>query len=82
MYLHHVKMADSRPLEDKHGHAVNPHANAHYWSELGGVFKKYKFKWEAIFGSDEVRVLARGSEREQRKDLNISNMLVLEKIPQ
>jgi len=64
MYLHHVKMADSRPLEDKCGHAVNPHANAHYWSELGGVFEKYKFKWEASFGSDEVGVLACGSERE------------------
>jgi len=61
----HIKMADSRPLEDKRGRAVNPHANTHYWGELGGSFEKYKFKREATFGSDEIGVLARGSERER-----------------
>jgi len=60
-----IKMADSRPLEDKRGRAVNPHANAHYWGELGGSFEKYKFKREATFGADEIGVLARGSERER-----------------
>jgi hypothetical protein len=37
-------MADSRPLEDKRGRAVNLHANAHYWDELEKLFNKYKFK--------------------------------------
>jgi len=39
-----LKMADSRPLEDKRGRAVNPHADTHYWGELGRSFEKYKFK--------------------------------------
>jgi hypothetical protein len=60
-----VKMADSRPLEDKRGRAVNPHANTHYWGELDRSFQKYKFKQEASFGSDEIGVLARGSDRER-----------------
>jgi hypothetical protein len=59
-----IKMTDSRPLEDKRGRAVNPHANAHYWGELAKSFEKYKFKREATFGSDEIGVMARGSERE------------------
>ena len=60
-----IKMADSRPLEDKRGHAVNPHANAHYWAELERLFEIYKFKREACFGSDEIGIMARGSDRER-----------------
>jgi hypothetical protein len=60
-----LKTADSRSLEEKRGRAVNPHANAHYWKELEGAYKQYKFKQKAIFGSDEVSVLAHGSERER-----------------
>ena len=59
-----VKMADSCPLEDKHGCAINPHANTHYWGELRGSFEKYKFKQKATFGTDEIGVLAHSSERE------------------
>lgn len=60
-----LKTADSRSLEEKCGRAVNPHANTHYWEVLGGSYEQYKFKEKAIFGSDEVGVLARGSERER-----------------
>jgi len=58
-------MADSCPLENKCGHAVNPHANMHYWGELGRSFKKYKFKQTASFGSDEFGVMAHSSERKR-----------------
>ena len=57
-------MADSCPLEDKHGHAVNPHANAHYWNGLGDMIVKYKIKRKTTFGSDEIGVLGCGSEHE------------------
>ena len=57
-------MADSHPLEDKCGRAVNPHANAHYWNALGDVITKYKIKRKTTFGSDEIGILARGAERE------------------
>jgi hypothetical protein len=60
-----IKMVDSRPLEDKRGRAVNPHANTHYWAELERSFEKYNFKQEASFGSDEIGVMARGSDRER-----------------
>jgi len=58
-------MVDSHPLEDKCGCAVNPYSNAHYWGVLRESYKTYKFKEKAIFGSDEVGVLARRSERER-----------------
>jgi hypothetical protein len=54
-----LKTADSRSLEEKCGRAVNSHANTHYWEVLKGSYKQYKFKQTAIFGSDEVGVLAR-----------------------
>jgi hypothetical protein len=60
-----LKTADSRSLEEKRGRAVNPHANALYWELLDESYTQYKFKPKAIFGSDEVGVLARGSERER-----------------
>jgi hypothetical protein len=60
-----LKTADSRSLEEKCGRAVNSYANAHYWEVLEGSYKQYKFKQTAIFGSDEVGVLAHGSERER-----------------
>ena len=59
-----IKMADSHPLEDKRGSAVNPHANAHYWNDLGDAIAKYKIKRKTTFGSDEIGVLARGAEHE------------------
>jgi len=61
----HIKMADSRPLEDKRGRAVNPNANVLYWNGLGDVMAKYKIKRKTTFGSDEIGVLARGAERER-----------------
>ena len=60
-----IKMADSRPLEDKCRRAVNPHANAHYWNILGDVITKYKIKRKTTFGSDEIGILARGADRER-----------------
>jgi len=60
-----IKMADSRPLEDKRGRAVNPNANVLYWNGLGDVMAKYKIKRKTTFGSDEIGVLARGAERER-----------------
>jgi len=60
-----IKMADSRPLEDKRGRAVNPHANAYYWNDLGDVIGKYKIKRKTTFGSDEIGVVGRGAERER-----------------
>jgi hypothetical protein len=60
-----LKMADSRPLEDKRGRAVNPHANTHYWDLLEGTIEKYAIKPKTTFGSDEVGVQARGAERER-----------------
>jgi len=60
-----IKMADSHPLEDKCGRAVNPHANTHYWNDLGDAIAKYKIKRQTTFGSDEIGILARGAECER-----------------
>ena len=59
-----IKMADSCPLEDKCGHAVNPHANMLYWNDLGDAIANYKIKRKTTFGSDEIGILACGAERE------------------
>jgi hypothetical protein len=81
-----IKMADSRPLEDKRGRAVNLTANAHYWKLLEGSVNKYKIRPATTFGVDEVGVQARGNEHEhvatkrKKKDHNISNVVVLRKI--
>jgi hypothetical protein len=60
-----IKMADSRPLEDKRGRAVNPTANTHYWELLEGTVSRYKIRPDTTFGADEVGVQARGNERER-----------------
>ena len=60
-----IKMSDSRPLEDKRGRAVNPTANKHYWELIESIVKKYGIREATTFGSDEVGVQSRGSERER-----------------
>jgi len=60
-----IKMADSRPLEDKRGRAINPTANAHYWYLLEDNVDTYKIRPATTFGVDEVGVQARGNERER-----------------
>ena len=60
-----IKMSDSRPLEDKHGRAVNPTANKHYWELIENLITKYRIREETTFGSDEVGVQSRGNERER-----------------
>jgi hypothetical protein len=59
-----IKMSDSRPLEDKHGRAVNSTANKHYWELIESLVKKYRVREATTFGFDEVGVQSRGSERE------------------
>jgi len=60
-----LKMADSRPLKDKRGRAVNPHANLHYWDLLETTIEKYNIKPKTTYGADEVGVQARGAGRER-----------------
>ena len=60
-----IKIARSRPLEDKHGHAANPHTNDAWWKLLGETIKNYNIRPENIYGSDEVGIQAQGGgERE------------------
>lgn len=60
-----IKMARSRPLEDKRGRAANPHTNDAWWKLLGETITKYNIKPENIYGSDEVGIQAQGGgERE------------------
>jgi hypothetical protein len=61
----HLKLASSRPLEDKWGHAINPHTNAAYWLILGDSLTEYVIKQHNTYGSDEIGVQTQGGgERE------------------
>jgi hypothetical protein len=81
-----IKMADSRPLEDKRGQAVNPTANTHYWELLEDTVSRYKIRPDTTFGADEVGVQACGNERDmlqpstKKRDHSTSNVVVLGKI--
>lgn len=60
-----IKIARSRPLEDKRGRAANPHTNDAWWKLLGETIKNYNIRPENIYGSDEVGIQAQGGgERE------------------
>jgi hypothetical protein len=64
-YSERIKVARSRPLEDKRGRATNPHNNEAWWKLLGDTITKYKIKEENIYASDEVGIQAQGGgERE------------------
>jgi len=59
-YSERIKIARSRPLEDKRGHATNPHNNEAWWKLLGDTITKYKIKEENTYASDEVGIQAQG----------------------
>ena len=60
-----IKIARSRPLEDKRRHAANPHMNDAWWKLLGETIDKYNIKPHNIYGTDEVGIQAQGGgERE------------------
>jgi len=59
-YAERIKIARSRPLEDKRGRATNPHNNEAWWKLLGDMIKNYKIKQENTYGSDEVGIQAQG----------------------
>jgi len=60
-----IKIACSRPLEDKRGRATNPHNNEAWWKLLGDTVEKYKIEEENTYASDEVGIQAQGGgERE------------------
>jgi len=64
-YSERIKIACSRPLEDKRGRATNPHNNEAWWKLLGDTVTKYKIKEENTYASDEVGIQAQGGgERE------------------
>ncbi|TFK58277.1 hypothetical protein BDN72DRAFT_782315, partial [Pluteus cervinus] len=60
-----IKMADSRPLEDKHGRGVNPTTNGAWFGVLGGTVTHHNITRRVTFGTDELGVLNRGGERER-----------------
>ena len=55
-----IKITHSCPLEDKHGHAANPHTNDAWWKLLGETIVKYNIKPHNIYRSDEVGIQAQG----------------------
>ena len=60
-----LKLAGSRPLEDKRGRAVNPHTNAAYWLILGDSLAEHAIKQHNTYGSDEIGIQTQGGgERE------------------
>jgi len=60
-----IKMADTHPLKDKCGRAVNPTTNDEYWTLLEDTIIKYKITPETTFGTDEISVQPRGDDRER-----------------
>lgn len=60
-----IKMADSSPLEDKRGRAVNPENNKEFWELLKDAEAKPGVCPKTTFGSDEVGVPQRSEERER-----------------
>lgn len=60
-----LKLSDSRPLEDKRGRAVNPHTNKAWFDLLEETIRKYDIQPEDTYGTDEVGVQSRGTERER-----------------
>jgi len=60
-----IKMADSRPLEDKRGRAVNPENDKEYWVLLKDAEAMPGVCPATTFASDEVGVQERGGECER-----------------
>lgn len=60
-----LKLSDSRPLEEKRGRAVNPHTNKAWFDLLEETIHKYNIQPEDTYGTDEVGVQSRGTERER-----------------
>jgi len=56
--MERIKITRSRPLEDKHGCATNPHTNDAWWKLLGETIEKYNIKLHNIYGTDEVGIQA------------------------
>jgi hypothetical protein len=60
-----IKIAHSRPLEDKRGRAANPYTNAAWYKMVEDTIKKYNIQPHNIYGSDKVGIQAqRGGECE------------------
>jgi hypothetical protein len=64
-YRDRLKLSDSRPLEDKRGRAINPHTNEAWFDMLEETIQKYGIQPEDIYGTDEVGIQSRGTERER-----------------
>ena len=58
----HLKLSDSCPLEEKRGHAVNPHTNKAWFDLLEETICKYNIQPEDTYSTDEVGVQSRGTE--------------------
>jgi hypothetical protein len=61
----HLKLSDSRPLEDKHGRAINPHTNKAWFDLLEETIHKYDIQPEDTYGTDEVGIQSHGTERKR-----------------
>ena len=59
-----LKLSDSHPLEEKHGHAVNPHTNKAWFYLLEETICKYNIQPEDIYSTDEVSIQSCGTECE------------------
>jgi len=60
----HLKLSDSHPLEDKCGHAMNPHTNKAWFDLLEETICKYDIQPEDTYGTDEVGIQSHGTECE------------------
>lgn len=64
-HANRLKMADSRPLEDKRGRGANPVTNDAWYRILKDGVDHYKIRIETTFTADEIGVQNRGEERER-----------------
>ncbi|TFK58286.1 hypothetical protein BDN72DRAFT_782304 [Pluteus cervinus] len=60
-----IKMADSRPLEDKCGRGVNPATNSAWWKILLKTIEYFRITRRTTYGSDEIGVQNRAEEQER-----------------
>ena len=81
-----IKITYSCPLEDKCGHATNPHMNDAWWKLVGKTIEKYDVKLHNIYGTNEVGIQAQGDGKHKyifgakKRLLLINSMLELETI--
>ena len=52
----YLKIARSRPLEEKHGRAVNPANDALWWAIFEDAITEFNIKPENMYGSDEIGI--------------------------